>query len=53
MLFHFCDLKTQQGYIIQEKMKISKRELTCLVDSLRDFLNFFDHAGKCIQIPLP
>ena len=34
-------------------MNISKRELTSLVDSLRDFLKTFDHASKCIQIPLP
>ena len=30
-LFQFCDLKTQQRYIVQEKVNISKRELTCLV----------------------
>ena len=34
-------------------MNTSKRKLTCLVDSLRDFLKTFDHARKCIQIPLP
>ena len=51
-LFQFCDLKTQQRYILQEEVKISKRELTCLVDSLRDFLKNFDQASKCIQIPL-
>ena len=51
-LFHFCDLKTQQRYILQEEVKISKRELTCLVDSPRDFPKTFDHASKCIQIPL-
>ena len=34
-------------------MNISKRELTCLVDNLRDFLKTFDQASKCIQIPLP
>ena len=34
-------------------MKPSKRELTCLVDNLRDFLETFDQASKCIQIPLP
>ena len=34
-------------------MNVSKRELTCLVDNLRDFLNTFDQASKCIQIPLP
>ena len=34
-------------------MNISKRELTYLVDSQRDFLKTFDHASKCIQVPLP
>ena len=52
-LFQFCDLKTQQRYILQEELNISKRELTCLVDNLRDFLKTFDQASKCIQIPLP
>ena len=52
-LFQLCNLKTQQIYILQEEANISKRELTCLVDSLRDFLKTFDHASKCIQIPLP
>ena len=51
--FQFCDLKTQQRYILQEEVNISKRELTCLVDNLRDFLKTFDQASKCIQIPLP
>ena len=52
-LFQFCDLMTQQRSILQEEVTISKRELTCLVDSLRDFLKTFDQASKCIQIPLP
>ena len=52
-LFQFCDLKTQQRYIVQEEVNISKRELTRLVDSLRNFLNTFDHDSECIQIPLP
>ena len=34
-------------------MVISKRELTSLVDSLRNFLKTFQPANKCIQIPLP
>ena len=34
-------------------MNISKRELTCLVDNLRVFLETFDQASKYIQIPLP
>ena len=52
-LFQFCDLKTQQRFILQEEVNISKRELTCLVDSLCVFLKSFDQASKCIQIPLP
>ena len=52
-LFQFCDLKTQQGYILQEEVNISKRDLTCLVDNLSVFLKIFDQASKCIQITLP
>ena len=52
-LFQFCDLKTQQRYILQEDVNISKREPTCLVDNLHYFLETFDQASKCIQLPLP
>ena len=52
-LFQFCDFKTQQRYILREEVNISKKELTCTVDNLRDFLKTFDHASKCLQIPLP
>ena len=52
-LFQFFDLRTQQRYILQEEVNISKRELTSLVDSLRDFLETFDQFSKCIQIRLP
>ena len=52
-LFQFCKLKTQQRCILQEEVNISKRERTCLVENLRDFLKTFDQASKCIQIPLP
>ena len=52
-LFQFCDVKTQQRYTLQEEVNISRRELTCLVDNLRDFLKILDQASKCIQIPLP
>ena len=52
-LFQFCDSKTEQRYILQEGLYIPERELTSLIDSLRDFLKTFDHACKCIQIPLP
>ena len=52
-LFRFCNLKPQQRYILQEEVNISKRELTCLVNNLRDLLKTFYQASKCIQIPLP
>ena len=52
-LFLFCDLKTQQLYILQEEIITSKRKLNSLVDRLRGFLKTFDHASKSIQIPLP
>ena len=52
-LFKFCDLKTQQLYVLQEEINISNGEITSLVDSLRDFLKTFDPANKCIQIPIP
>ena len=52
-LFQLCDIKTQQPYILEEEVNISKREFTSLVNSLRDFLEIFDQASKCIQIRLP
>ena len=32
---------------------ISKKELSSLVNSLRDFLKAFDKTSNCLQIPLP
>ena len=51
-LFQFFEIKTQQRYILQEEVNNSKRELTCLVDNLRDILKIFDQNSKCIQIPI-
>ena len=52
-MFQFCELKTQQRYILREEVKKSKRELSSLVDVLRNFLTAFDKASNCLQIPLP
>ena len=52
-LFQVCDLNTQEPYNLQEELNISKTELTCLVDSLRNSLKTFDQASKCTQIPVP
>ena len=51
-LFQLCDLKTRQRYIFHEEVNISKREQTSWVNGLRDLPKTFDHASKCIQIPL-
>ena len=51
--FQFCDSKTQQRYIFQEKVKISIKNFSSLLDSLRNFLKNFDKARECLQIPLP
>ena len=50
-LFQFCDLKTQQRYILQEDVNISKRELTCLVDNLRDFLKILTKLASTYRFP--
>ena len=52
-LFQFCNLKTQQRYILHEEVNTSKRELVSVVDSLSDCLKIFDHSSKCKQVPLP
>ena len=52
-LFHFCDSKLQQRFILKEEVSISKKEIESLLDSLGEFLKAFDQAKKVSQIPLP
>ena len=52
-MFHFCDSKLQQRFILKEEVSISKNEIESLLDSLGDFLKAFDQANKVSQIPLP
>ena len=52
-VFHFCDSKLQQGFILKEEVSFSKNEIEYLVDSLGEFLKAFDQANKLSQIPLP
>ena len=52
-VFHFCDSKLQQRFILEEEVGISKKEIESLLDSLGDFLKAFDQANKVSQIPLP
>ena len=39
-MFHFCDLNTQQRYVCQEEVNTAKRELSSLVDTVRDSSKF-------------
>ena len=52
-VFHFCDSKLQQRFILKEEVTISKNEIESLLDSLGEFLKAFDQANKVSQIPLP
>ena len=52
-VFHFCDSKLQQRFILKEEVSISKKEIEYLLDSLGEFLKDFDQANKVSQIPLP
>ena len=52
-MFHFCDSKLQQRFILEEEDSISKKEIESLLDSLGEFLKAFDQANKVLQIPLP
>ena len=51
-VFHFCDSKLQQRFILKEEVTISKKEIESLLDSLGEFLKAFDQANKVSQIPL-
>ena len=52
-VFHFCESKLQQRFILKEEVSISKNEIESLLDSLGEFLKAFDQANKVSQIPLP
>ena len=52
-VFHCCDSKLQQRFLLKEEVSISKREIEFLLDSLGEFLKAFDQAKKVLQILLP
>ena len=41
-VFHFCNSKLQQRFIPKEEVRISKKEIESLLDSLGEFLKAFD-----------
>ena len=52
-VFHFCDSKIQQPFILKEELSISKKEIQSLLDSSGEFLKAFDQANQVSQVPLP
>ena len=44
-VFHFCDSKLQQRFILKEEVSISKKEIESLLNSLGEFLKAFDQAN--------
>ena len=52
-MFHFCDSKLQQRFILKEEASILKKEIDSLLDSLGEFLKAFDQTNEVSQIPLP
>ena len=52
-VFHFCDSKLEQRFILKEEVSIFKKEIESLLDSLGEFVKAFDQANKISQIPLP
>ena len=52
-VFHFCDSKLQQRFILKEEVSISKKEIESSLDSLGDFFKTFDQVNKVSHIPLP
>ena len=52
-VFHFCDSKLQQRFILKEEVSFSQKEIESLLDSLGEFLKALDQANKVSQIQLP
>ena len=52
-VFHFCNSKLQQQFILEKEVSSSEKEIESLLESLGEFLKAFDQANKVSQIPLP
>ena len=52
-VFHFCDSKIQQRFILKEEVSISNKETEPLLDSLGGFLKALDQANKVLQVSIP
>ena len=45
-VFHFCDSKLQQWFILKEEVSISRKENESVLDSLGELLKAFDQATR-------
>ena len=52
-VFHFCDSKLQQRFILKEEVSISKKRIETPLDSLGEFLKVFYQVNKVSQVSLP
>ena len=52
-VFHFCDSKVRQRFILKEEVSNSKEELEPLLDCLGEFFKAFYQANKVFQTALP
>ena len=53
-LFQFCNLKTQQIFILEEEVSVSLKELAAILNTLRQFLKHYDKTVKFPALhPLP
>ena len=52
-VFHFCDSKLRQRFILKEEVNISKKEIESPLHSVGEFLKMFDQANKLSPIQLP
>ena len=45
-LFHFCNLKNQQNFFLEEDVSVSLKELAAILNTLRHFLKQYDKTVK-------
>ena len=45
-LFHFCNLKNQQRFILEEEVSVSLKEFAAILNTLRQFLKQYDKTVK-------
>ena len=52
-VFHFCDSKLQQRFILKKEVSVSKKQSESLLDKLAEFLKAFDQVNKYRRFRYP